>query len=391
MSSRTRVLVALGSITAGAVLVVAVTAFAGSGDDASGSEPAARRRTTEVARRDLVEQESFEGTLGYGDATTIAATVDSTASDDTSGAGGSTPGAGGDGGDGGSGGTNTLTSMAAEGATVDRGGELFRVDDEPIVLLVGSLPMYRELAAGSADGTDVAQLEENLAALGYDPGTVNDHYSSATAAAVAAWEDDLGRDEADGVVSPSEVVYRSGPVRIASIDAGVGEGVGSGTAVLSVTGTTRLVTVDLPVDRQDVVRAGDRVEVELPSGKRVPGVVFSIASVAATSGDDTSDPTAPAGDSDPTLAMVVVLDPGAEVGALDEAPVGVYVNRTLAQNALSVPVSALLALAEGGYGLELIDGAGATRIVAVEVGAFADGFVEVRGDGVRAGTKVVTA
>jgi len=54
---------------------------------------------------------------------------------------------------------------------------------------------------------------------------------------------------------------------------------------------------------------------------------------------------------------------------------------------LTVPVAALLALAEGGYGLEVVDG-GRSSITAVETGLFADGRVEVSGSGIAAGTTV---
>jgi len=57
------------------------------------------------------------------------------------------------------------------------------------------------------------------------------------------------------------------------------------------------------------------------------------------------------------------------------------------KNVLSVPVEALLALKEGGYGLQVVEG-DSTRIIAVEVGMFASGRVEVSGGGVAAGMKV---
>ena len=54
---------------------------------------------------------------------------------------------------------------------------------------------------------------------------------------------------------------------------------------------------------------------------------------------------------------------------------------------LTVPVAALVALAEGGYGLQVVDGA-TSRFVAVETGLFASGRVEVSGAGVAEGATV---
>jgi hypothetical protein len=75
----------------------------------------------------------------------------------------------------------------------------------------------------------------------------------------------------------------------------------------------------------------------------------------------------------------VTLDPTAGAAGLDAAPVDVQLTRDAATGVLAVPVRALLALAEGGYALEVVDGA-TTRLVGVETGAFADGYVEVTGD-----------
>jgi predicted ribosome-associated RNA-binding protein Tma20 len=55
---------------------------------------------------------------------------------------------------------------------------------------------------------------------------------------------------------------------------------------------------------------------------------------------------------------------------------------------LAIPVAALLALAEGGYAVELVDN-GSTHLVGVETGLFADGLVEVKGNGLSAGDLVV--
>jgi multidrug efflux pump subunit AcrA (membrane-fusion protein) len=61
------------------------------------------------------------------------------------------------------------------------------------------------------------------------------------------------------------------------------------------------------------------------------------------------------------------------------------------ENALTVPVTALLALAGGGYAVEVVDPTGVHRLVAVELGLFDDagGLVQVSGSGLKAGQRVV--
>ena len=59
-----------------------------------------------------------------------------------------------------------------------------------------------------------------------------------------------------------------------------------------------------------------------------------------------------------------------------------------------MPVETVLALAEGGYAVEVVtgessDGAATTRLAAVEPGLFADGFVSITADGVAEGDVVV--
>jgi hypothetical protein len=49
----------------------------------------------------------------------------------------------------------------------------------------------------------------------------------------------------------------------------------------------------------------------------------------------------------------------------------------------------LLALAEGGYAVEIVSSDGSSHFVAVEAGMYADGYVEVTSADVRAGTMVV--
>ena len=54
---------------------------------------------------------------------------------------------------------------------------------------------------------------------------------------------------------------------------------------------------------------------------------------------------------------------------------------------LAVPVSALVALAGGGYAVE-VDGGSSRRLVAVRTGLFGQTLVQVSGSGLHPGTRV---
>jgi multidrug efflux pump subunit AcrA (membrane-fusion protein) len=73
------------------------------------------------------------------------------------------------------------------------------------------------------------------------------------------------------------------------------------------------------------------------------------------------------------------------------APVDVIVAIDRRKDVLTVPVNALLAVAEGGFGLEVVDDDGTTEVVPVRTGLFGDGRVEVKGKGIAEGTVVGTA
>ena len=91
--------------------------------------------------------------------------------------------------------------------------------------------------------------------------------------------------------------------------------------------------------------------------------------------------------------MVVTIDDPAALtaAAFDQAPVTVQVVSTAAENVVAVPVEALLVLAEGGFAVELVDddGASTSHLVSVELGASADGWIQVTGDVAEGDTVVV--
>jgi peptidoglycan hydrolase-like protein with peptidoglycan-binding domain len=342
---------------AAAVAAGAVGWFAFSRDgagEAEASESSGELATATVERRDLVERETFDGSLGYADERALA---------------GSSAG--------------TLTGIAGEGEQLRRGDVLYEVDDRPVVLMIGEMPAYRAMSSG-VQGRDVRQLQRNLLALGFDDGgdlEVTGVFDSDTAEAVRDWQEDLGVDRT-GVVELGDVAFFPTARRMGSHALEVGQGVTAAAQVASTTTPERVVTLDLEASDQDLLARGDHVQVELPSGERVGGRVTSVGRVAET---DPDDPTA-----EPTVEVTIRLLGEVETD-LDEAPVDVDVETARDEDVLAVPVQALLALAEGGYALEVVDGAGATHLVGVETGSFADGYVEVLGEGVAEDLEVVTA
>ena len=84
------------------------------------------------------------------------------------------------------------------------------------------------------------------------------------------------------------------------------------------------------------------------------------------------------------------LDPSA-TGSIDEAPVDRGDHDRDVNNALVVPVDALLALAGGGYAVEEVSPGGRHHLVGVSLGPFDDasGLVQVSGSGLAVGQRVV--
>ncbi|MEN3615313.1 peptidoglycan-binding protein [Plantactinospora sp. ZYX-F-223] len=304
--------------------------------------------TAKVTRMTLTETADVDGTLGYGVATSV------------NGQGG-----------------GRITWLPTSGSTVKRGKTVYKVDEEPAVLLYGSVPMYRTLTSG-VTGRDVKQLEQNLSALGYRGFTVDDTYSSATVAAVKDWQDDLGLTET-GAVTAEAVVYAPGAIRVAERKAEIGAPAGG--PVLTYTGTTRQVSVDLALAQRGLAKTGAKVTVKLPDGSAVAGAVATVSRVAETQTGSSG------GSTTTTIEVIVSIADQKKLGSLDESPVTVTFVASQHKDVLTVPILALLALAEGGYGVQVVEG-GTTRIVAVETGMFAGGRVEVSGDGITEGTVV---
>jgi peptidoglycan hydrolase-like protein with peptidoglycan-binding domain len=300
--------------------------------------------TAQISKQTLADAQKESGTLGYGRERSVPNRL-----------------------------AGTVTALTDIGATVKRGETLFRVDNTPVVLLYGTLPVYRALSSGT-EGADVKQFEQELRNLGYTGFTVDEKYDSYTATAVKKWQKQLGLTQT-GVVELGRVVYAPDEVRVATQKVAAGDAGQPGQAVLTTTGTARVVSVTLDVRNQRLAKKDAAVTVDTPDGKRVDGTITGVATIIDTSGKD------PATKIGVTIALTTAVE-----GFTDAA---VDVNFTAAErkDVLTVPVAALLALAEGGYGIQVVDG-GTTKTVAVQTGLFSGGRVEISGDGLTAGMTV---
>jgi peptidoglycan hydrolase-like protein with peptidoglycan-binding domain len=266
---------------------------------------------------------------------------------------------------------------------IERGQTLYRVSDQPAVLLYGPVGQWRAFIPGMSRGRDVAQLNANLRALGFGEALAGNAFSAATEAAIRAFQSAHGL-AATGRLLLGAVVFQPGAVRVTTVTPTVGAAVQPGP-VLEITSTVRQVTIQLSAGQQAGVEVGDRVTITLPDERTTPGVVSSVGSVATASSDEQGPPQ------NPTIEVHVTPSDPAATGRLDQAPVTVSITTDSVENALVVPVDALLALAGGGYAVEEVTSAGTHRLIPVTLGMFDDahGLVEVTGTGLAAGRRVV--
>lgn len=365
---------------------------------------AANVATTAVVRTDLSDSQTLPGTLGFGTPISITGA-----------------------------GTGVVTGLPATGATIARGGVLYRADDQPVAVFYGNTALYRTLSApntsthvgttgetDSADtgggqglgqtptrtptqtppaqppgqgttselsGRDVTLVAQNLKALGYSIGSqpssaasTGDVYTPALATAVERWQRHIGM-AVTGTLGVGQIVVLSGPAQVSAVTAQLGDPVAE--PLLSVVSTTKTVTV--PVDPADAtgIATGAKVTISLPGGKQIPGTVTAVSQSVQSGSQDSSGQTGA-----PTVGVVVTPAAAADIKSLSSAPVQVTFTTTALHAVLAVPVTALVALLGGGYGLELPNG----TMIAVQTGLFADnGMVQVSGNDVVAGLKVQTA
>jgi hypothetical protein len=259
--------------------------------------------------------------------------------------------------------TGVYTKLPAAGQVINCGQVLYWVGDDPVRLLCGGRPFYRDLAEGE-DGWDVAILNKNL-------GLGGDEFTGKTASRLSDLSGETVLEVTDAIVLP-------GPIRIAGVAAQLGGRAVPGSPLGTAVTTRREVVVQLNAAQQSQVKVGNKAQITLPDNRVTGGRVGRIGTVATESKDGSA-----------TVPVYLTLDKPQDAGTLDAAPVRVQITTAGVKNALIVPVTSLLG-AGTGYAVERVTAAGGRETVPVKLGLFDDaaGMVQVTG-ALTAGDRVV--
>ena len=241
----------------------------------------------------------------------------------------------------------------------------------------------KALEKGKESGIDATEaLAIETAQKAYDDTLESYDEGVDQAAELAKAKEDLEELELSAkseTFSPTNAYASKTPIIVGSYVNDVGSAVVLNSPLYNISSIGIEVVFQVDATDQETVSLGDSVEIELPTDERVPTVITFIDQVVTqTQAGEFIEVT------------LEVLNPE-EIEAYDQAPVKVFVTTEISENVLYVPVNALLALAEGGYALEIYDGAldngifqgesGVdTSYIAVEIGVFTEGFVEVKGN-----------
>jgi peptidoglycan hydrolase-like protein with peptidoglycan-binding domain len=343
---------AIGLLATGALAGCTVPGAEGAASD---DDPPTAPSTATVQRTDLTETLTESGQLEYGDPLDVGTLL-----------------------------TGTVTWAPPVGSVVTEGERLYRLDSDPVLRLDGTVPAWRDLGPSVTNGVDVRQLEEALAELGYTEDldmAVDNDWTWVTTIAVERWQEDHGLEE-DGELPLGRVVFTDGDVRVASVTVAEGTPVQPGTVVLQVSDTERTVTVSVDPTQQRLAPVNETVELEFPDGTTAQGRIREVEHVP---GNETT--------AEALNVTIAVAGPKADRKAvarqLDGTSVQVGFAHTVAEDVLTVPVTALVALVAGGYGVEKVDADGTRSYVAVTTGTFSETLVEVESADLAEGDEVV--
>ncbi len=315
---------------------------------------------------------------------------------------------------------------AAAGGTIINGEQLAEIDGEPLFVLTGTVPAWRDLTPGES-GPDVTELQKALGSLGYyDDGDTPGYFGSATQFAVSLFYEHLGYPPpSSGGMPATDVVFLpSLPATVIAVNGAVGTQPGQPFLELAPRGSLAL-TGELPPAYAAQLKPGLKVTIyDEVTGLRATGIVAdlgtatttvpagtvvavgtasgsagSAGSGAAGSGAAGSSSPGPggssgAGSTGATPFIPLVVRPSRPLPpALNGEDVLVTVETGKTEGpVLTVPVAAIVTTASGSSYVTVVGARGKQAQVPVTPGISENGYVQVTAAGpLAAGARVVVS
>ncbi len=291
----------------------------------------------------------------------------------------------------------------AAGDTITNGEQLAELDGEPLFVLTGTVPAWRDLTPGES-GPDVTELQKALASLGYyDSGDTPGYFGSATEYAVSLYYEHLGytAPSSGGVPAADVVFLPSLPATVVAVNGTTGEQPGQPFLELAPRGSLAL-TGELPPAYAGQVKSGLKVTIyDEVTGIHAAGTVTdlgtatttvptgtvvdigsgsgSASSSASSSSSTGSSSSASTGSSGGTPFIPLTVQPSHPLAsALNGENVLVTVQTGQTEGpVLTVPVAAIVTTASGTSYVTVVGAHGKQTDVAVTPGISENGYVQV--------------
>ena len=200
-SRRRRLGLLLSLLLAIGVVVAIVLGSESSASSGGSTNASVSSGAVAVQRRNLVETDTESGTLSYANTYTVYNRL-----------------------------SGTITWLPAVGQVIKPGQALYKVGNEPVTLMDGTTPAYRDLKSSDSAGPDILELNQNLIKLGFDAGGIvaDDEWQAATTDGVELFQESLGETQT-GDLTLGQVVFLPGDQLISTVSATEGSD-GSGGA-----------------------------------------------------------------------------------------------------------------------------------------------------------------
>ncbi|WP_314128854.1 peptidoglycan-binding protein [Schaalia odontolytica] len=316
--------------------------------------------TATVTRGDLVGETTVQGSLHYADSYTLKSAFE-----------------------------GVVTALPTPGTTLTQGSHVYTVAGNNTYLLHGATPAWRSFEEGMSDGEDVLQLETALAQLGYFEATPNAHFDWNTIAAIKKWQKALTLPQ-NGTLPLGTVLFAPEDLRIGALKARVGDSATMETELFTASSSRQVISANLKLSDQALGVVGNSVTVRLPgSATTTTGTITSVEPPREKATEEGSKETSKEANKERIIPITVTPDDPSALEGLQEASVSLGLTSETRKGVLSVPLGALIALSADQFGLEVVDEKGEIRRVPVTVGLFAGDRVEVSGDEIAEGQRVV--